>query len=500
MPDVLDKADRFEFLGHDGNVARLIREIDWSATAIGPVEDWPAPLKSAIAIMLHSAVPMIILWGDDGLMLYNDAYAVIADRRHPSILGARVREGWPEVADFNGEVLKEVLSGRVLAYRDQELILHRHGSPEAAWFDIDYSPVVDDRGKPVGALAVVVETTERVVAERKNRAEFERLRNLFEQAPTFMAMLSGADHRFDMVNPEYRRLIGGRAIEGQSVAEALPEVAEQGFVSLLDEVFSSGQPVLKIGQPLLLKTAEDGPLEKRYLDFVYQPIRNEFGAVTHIFVQGSDVTERVRAESHQTRLINELNHRVKNTLASIQSIVSQTMRRSSSVQDAARAINARIMALSRAHNVLNAENWEGADLSKMIEDSLDVFKIGGREAIRISGPDIRVGPHAALSFALAMQELGSNAVRHGALSVPTGVVEVLWTASSDGGFRLHWTETGGPPVVVPDHQGLGSRMILRLLPLEVRGTASIEYAKSGVAYSLETSLEAIGDRPTEVTL
>jgi two-component sensor histidine kinase len=494
----MDKADRFEFLGHDGNVARLVRAIDWSSTGIGSVEDWPAPLKSAVAIMLHSAVPMIVLWGHDGWMIYNDAYAVIADRRHPSILGTRVREGWPEVADFTGEALTEVLAGRVLAFRDQELILHRNGSPQAAWFDIDYSPVVDDRGTPVGALAVVVETTERVLAERKNREEFERLRNLFEQAPTFMAMLSGADHRFDMINPEYRRLVGGRAIEGQSVAEALPEVAEQGFVSLLGEVFRSGQPILKIGQPLLLKTAVGGPLEERYLDFVYQPIRNEFGAVTHIFVQGSDVTERVRAEGHQKRLVNELNHRVKNTLASIQSIVSQTMRRTSSVEDAARSINARIMALSRAHNVLNAENWQGADLFTMIENALNVFRIEGREAIRISGPNIRVGPHAALSFALAMQELGSNAVQHGALSASTGLVQVHWAAASDGGFKLHWTETGGPPVVVPDHQGFGSRLILRLLPLEVRGTASIEYAQSGVAYSLETSLEAIGDRPSEV--
>jgi two-component sensor histidine kinase len=97
-----------------------------------------------------------------------------------------------------------------------------------------------------------------------------------------------------------------------------------------------------------------------------------------------------------------------------------------------------------------------------------------------------------------MQELGSNAVQHGALSASTGLVQVHWAAASDGGFKLHWTETGGPPVVVPDHQGFGSRLILRLLPLEVRGTASIEYAQSGVAYSLETSLEAIGDRPSEV--
>lgn len=486
--------DPFEFLGHQGEAARLIREFNWSSTPLGRVETWPQSLKTTVALLLQSPVPIVLLWGPEGVMIYNDAYSVFAERRHPGIFGSNVREGWAEVADFNDNVMKVGLSGGTLSYKDQELTLHRKGRPEQVWMDLYYSPVPDERGEPAGVIAIVVETTERVLAERRNKEEFQRLQNLFSQAPTFMAVLSGAEHRFDLINPEYRKLIGNREVEGKIMSEALPEVASQGFIELLDQVFESGEAVKRMSERVLLRWSEDGPLEERFLDFVYQPIREE-GSVSHIFVQGSDVTERVRAENHQKLLINELNHRVKNTLASIQSIVSLTLKSAATKEEAAKIISDRIIALSRAHNVLTEENWDGADLMTMVKSSLEAFQPADRQAVKLNGPRFRIGPHAALSLALALHELATNAAKYGALSNDKGTIDIEWSGLNSETFRFTWTEKGGPAVRIPDRKGFGSRLILQVLPAELRGRASMEYLPEGVAFVLETSVEALRDKP-----
>ncbi len=115
-------------------------------------------------------MPIVLLWGPDGIMIYNDAYSAFAGGRHPHLLGSKVREGWPEVADFNDHVMRVGLAGGTLSYKDQELTLHRYGRPEQVWMNLDYSPVLDEAGQPAGVIAVVVETTERVLAEQQLKA------------------------------------------------------------------------------------------------------------------------------------------------------------------------------------------------------------------------------------------------------------------------------------------------------------------------------------------
>lgn len=488
------RTDPFQFLGHSGELSDLIRQFDWRRTPLGEVSTWPQSLKTAVSLLIQSPVPIVMLWGEQGVMIYNDAYSVFAGARHPALLGSNVREGWAEIADFNDNVMKVALAGKTLAYRDQELTLHRKGYPEQVWMDLDYSPVMDENGKPAGVIAIVVETTERVLAERRNREEFQRLQNLFSQAPTFMAMLCGSEHRFDLVNPEYQKLIGYRDVLGQAIAAALPEMVDQCFIALLDHVFETGEPVTRMSERVVIGRAKGGQLEERFVDFVYQPIRDETGAVTHIFVQGSDVTDRVRAENHQKLLINELNHRVKNTLASIQSIVSQTLRSVDGAAAASTAITRRILALSKAHNVLTDENWSGASLRTMVTSALEAFEEGGVERFRIVGPDLRIGPHAAMSIALALHELATNALKYGALSVAGGYVEVEWKVEGEN-FRFRWRERQGPVVVEAKSRGFGSRLILQVLPYELSGKAELNFDPAGVVLTLDTTLEAIRDKP-----
>lgn len=158
------------FLDHGGEAGECIRAHDWSSNPLGPLAQWPQHLKTATAMLLRSAVPMALLWGEDGVLLYNDAYAVIAGQRHPGLLGTPVREAWPEIADFNDHVLKKVLAGGTLAYKDLELSLARNGAPEAVFFNLDYSPVLDPQGRPAGVLAIVSETTEAVNEVRRRAA------------------------------------------------------------------------------------------------------------------------------------------------------------------------------------------------------------------------------------------------------------------------------------------------------------------------------------------
>jgi PAS domain S-box-containing protein len=162
--------DPLSFLSHTGELAALIREFDWEKTALGPAGEWPAHIKTLTSLALNSDLAMVMLWAPSGVMIYNDAYAEFAGCRHPRLLGSDVLLGWPEVADFNRHVLHAVLKdGRSLAYRDQHLVLTRSGAPEDVFFNLDYSPILNDRGTPAGVLALVRETTERARTEQRLR-------------------------------------------------------------------------------------------------------------------------------------------------------------------------------------------------------------------------------------------------------------------------------------------------------------------------------------------
>jgi len=290
------KTHELAFLAGGGELSRLVADFDWASTSLGPVACWPQSLKTSISLILRSQVPIVMLWGTDGVMIYNDAYAVFAGGRHPQLLGSKVREGWPEVADFNDHVMKVCLAGGTLAYRDQELTLNRSGEPEQVWMNLDYSPVLDERGEPAGVIAIVVETTAKVAAERWQTSERDRQRQMFEQAPGFMAMMSGPDHVFEVTNAAYMQLVGHRDVIGKPVREALPDIAGQGFYELLDQVFTSGEAFVGYALKAELQRSPDAPKEDRFIDLVYQPVRSPTGDTIGIFVQGVDVTDRLIAE------------------------------------------------------------------------------------------------------------------------------------------------------------------------------------------------------------
>ncbi|PVE21852.1 histidine kinase [Microvirga sp. KLBC 81] len=320
------------------------------------------------------------------------------------------------------------------------------------------------------------------------RAELADLRALFQQAPGHMAVLRGPNHVYALVNDAYRRIVGDRDLIGKSVREAMSELEGQGFFELLDQVYTTGKPFVGHQMPAKVRRQPDGPIEKIFVDFVYQPIIGADGQVSGIFVEGSDVTARVRAAEYQQLLLNELNHRVKNTLATVQSIVSQTLRNAPTPPEARTLIEQRMIALSRAHDVLTQEKWEGADLRAITAQALAPFRDPENDRFHVRGPSVRLSPRMALDLAMALHELATNAAKYGALSTASGTIDLTWVVDrhcAPPHLKLRWMEKGGPPVEPPSRRGFGTRLIERSLAQDLGGEARIEFAPAGVVCTVD---------------
>jgi PAS domain S-box-containing protein len=298
---VLKNAVSLKFLENGGEIGALIRAHVWADTSLGAPESWPQSLRTAVGLLLNAEQPMYIWWGPELLCFYNDAYRrSIGPERHPGSLGKPGRKVWAEVWDVIGPQVERVMSGQgAVAQKDALVPITRHGRREEVYWTYSYNPIFDLTAASGigGVLVICAETTEEVLSRRRATAERHRLAELFEQAPTFMAMLRGPEHHFELANQAYLRLVGNRDVIGRPVAEALPETVEQGFVALLDQVYLTGRPYIAASARYELPAADTGVVSTRFLDFVYQPIKGASGSVTGIFVEGADVTDRTKAES-----------------------------------------------------------------------------------------------------------------------------------------------------------------------------------------------------------
>ncbi len=231
-----------------------------------------------------------------------------------------------------------------------------------------------------------------------------------------------------------------------------------------------------------LEIDRNGGPETAYFTFSYSPIRDSDGDVVGFLDTVVETTPAVQAANAAKLLNEELGHRLKNTLALVQAMASQTLSQAGD-RAAVATFNKRLAALSRAHDVLTNESWAHARMSVVVEEAV---RLHDRDRFDINGRELMLGPKAALSLSLLLHELGTNAVKHGALSAPRGRVSIAWTIEGDE-LELRWTEAGGVPVAQPAHEGLGSRLIKA--GLSGAGGAELDYSPQGFSARFRAPLK-----------
>ena len=606
-------------------MGEIIRAHDWAATPLGPPADWPQSLKTGVRLLLSTGHPMLIWWGPELIQFYNDAYgASLGPERHPGAVGQRGRDCWEEIWEVIGPQIDQVMRGDGATWHENQLIpITRNGSREDVYWTYSYSPL-DDPNAPNsvgGVLVVCAETTQTVLSER-------RWRRIFDQTPSYTAIMRGPEHVYELVNAAHRRMFDSADRLGKTLREATSHITNQGFQSIFDEVYRTGQR--KTFSNVVMSAGPTGEPQAHYLDFIYEPILEDDGRVSGVLSQAFDITEtrkaqealrhseeqlrlatemaeiglwdvdpisdtlfwspRVRAsfgivgdgpvsmddfyaglhpddrdatmaayaaamdpekralydveyrtigktdgvirwvaakgrglfndqgqcvrvlgttiditarktaELHLRLMVNELNHRVKNSLATVQAIATQTLRRADVPLSVREALTNRLLALAKAHDVLTDEKWAGAGLHEIAQRAAAPYSA---DRFELRGPPVSLAPKNAIAMALAFHELATNAAKYGALSVATGRVSIDWamTPQANGERRLLlvWRESGGPPVSPPTSAGFGTRLIERGLSSELGGTVRIAYEPTGVVCEIDARLspgsQATGEAP-----
>ena len=308
-----DPAERL-FAG-PGEMRALCRAFDWSKTPLGPVATWPLSLRTTVATLLASRHPMFLFWGPELVQFYNDAYrpSLAEGGRHPRALGMRGNDFWTDIWDIIGPQIAQVLAGGEATWHEDHLVpIERNGRLEEVYWTYSYGPAYGDDGSVAGVLVVCQETTSRVLTERRlqtlNReleVERSRLAYVFQQAPTFLAVVRGSPLTFEMVNEAYYRLVGHRELVGRPVFDALPEARGQGFETLLAKVVETGEPYIGKEVSVKLSRTPGAPPEERILDFVYFPLAEADGSRSGVIAHGVDITEHVEARREIERLLTE---------------------------------------------------------------------------------------------------------------------------------------------------------------------------------------------------
>ena len=456
--------------------------------------------------------PYMLLDRDLRYVAANAAYLATVQRGWDELEGRNVFDAFPSEGEARAQLEASLAHARdrgevtelPLIHYAIERPPHLGGGAEERIWSATHTPIPDE----TGSTRYILQHTQDVTAiQRLKEAAFgsrsatmlgdevlrraetvqsqsRQLRSLFMQAPRFMAVLRGPDHVFDLVNNAYAQLIGHREVSGLPLRTALPEVVGQGFIDLLDQVLATREAFVGRRVKVALQRNADAALEERYLDFVYQPIIEADGQASGVFVEGVDMTDQVHADERQRLLLDELNHRVKNTLATVQAIAQQTLRGASTPQTFAAAFEARLLALSQTHNALTDSQWAGAGLRQLLIQELGPY---GSERIVMDGPDVHLPARVALSLGMVFHELATNAAKYGSLS-NAGRLALAWSMRDDEHLVFEWRELEGPPARQPHRRGFGSRLIERSITGELRGAIMADYSPAGLLVRFDVPL------------
>ncbi len=359
------------------------------------------------------------------------------------------------------------------------------------WFEIHATrmPGAEDQ---VAIVSNDITDRKAAAAEREQllaaqSAQREFLEGIVRHAPIGIAVLVGEDLVVELVNPAFQAILGpGVPIVGRPYRESFRVAALAGAEQRMRLVLSSGEP----WQVRNYQTPTDKIADGRWWEGEVMRLPEAENGKLLVLIW--EVTERKQAERTRELLLNELNHRVKNTLTAVQSMAMQTLRGDRTLREARDALVERLMALSRAHNILTEENWSGANLQDVVRQAVKPFEREDGRLFAISGPDLRLSPKAALALSLGFHELCTNALKYGALTRETGRISIAWSAI-DGRLDLRWRETGGPaPGPAGGPAGFGTRLLRRSIEDDLGGTITIFHEPEGLTCAIAIAIDAPG--------
>jgi PAS domain S-box-containing protein len=309
--------------------------------------------------------------------------------------------------------------------------------------------------------------------------------------PMIFTDAKASGHPIIFANDAFLALTGydGDEVLGKEFTSLLAEGIDGDAMATVEAEFASDSGT----DPEIHYRRKDG--SEFWASIFISPVRDERGEVVQHFVSLVDLTRHKQESARGKMMIDELNHRVKNTLSTVQSIITEALRRPAEPAAIREAIESRILALSRSHDLLTSSSWEGAGLHDLVDIALEPFEVvaGSAERFTIRGDNVQLTPKATLSLAIALHELATNAVKYGAFSNDSGTIAIDWAVTAgDSGERLllRWIEQGGPPVTPPAHKGFGSWVIERGLAHELGGRVSLEFFPEGVACRIDIPTSA----------
>ncbi|NIJ52807.1 PAS domain-containing protein [Dyadobacter arcticus] len=287
-----------QFLMGGGEMGALTRAYDWSGSFIGEPHTWPQSLRTTVAMILSSKFPMFLWWGKELIQFYNDAYrpSLGDNGKHPTALGQRAEDCWPETWSIIKPLIDNVLAGEEATWSENQLIpIYRNGNLEDVYWTFSYSPVINESDQIGGVLVICQETTKAVTTHQKLALSEARFRSIVEQAPMAIGLLSGPEMVIDVGNDKLFEVWGrNSSIIGLPILEALPEIRDQQFAQLLEDVYRSGNPYY--GNGALAKLEKNGLLEDVYFDFVCMPLRDVSERIVGITILATDVTRQILAQ------------------------------------------------------------------------------------------------------------------------------------------------------------------------------------------------------------
>jgi PAS domain S-box-containing protein len=304
MTEVDGNIVKYPFLEGGGEMGKWARAYKWTATPLGPISSWSPTLRFSVSMVFHSNFPMILLWGDELIQIYNDAYRSILgeDGKNPEIFGKPARDTWPEGWRLIDTLVKQVSdTGQSLFAEDQPVPIYRNGHLETVYWTYSYNPVLNERGSVNGILGLCIETTKTVLSfkqleETKVQLEHSEsnLRNMILQSPFAICILKGPHHVIEIANERMFKLLGrGDQLVGKPAFDGLPEAKHQGYEELLDQVYTTGETFTAYGMPVTLPRGDS--TQTVYVQFVFEPYRGLNGVVNGVMVVAIDVTNQVLA-------------------------------------------------------------------------------------------------------------------------------------------------------------------------------------------------------------